>query len=159
MTNTMNFTSCKNEARFDNSKAAKIWKRLALCESRLDILRSLKSKDIGTGRVEEFILDIRGQKHGKISKENRYPYPEGGTQGHNQQNTKKSQKIKQKQNHKINKNQNEKHIVRNIMQEKILDGEKGVRRVKQQQTRIRRQMRRLVKEKSKCEKIEIFLLE
>ena len=55
----------KEEARFDRKKAERIWKKVATKESSLTLLRNLKSEKIGTRNVENFIIELRGEKTSK----------------------------------------------------------------------------------------------
>ena len=55
-------THSSKEARLNMSKANRIWKNVALGESKLSLLRTMKKKDVGTRKVEEFIIDLQGDK-------------------------------------------------------------------------------------------------
>ena len=104
-----NTSPMKAEARFDRNKAARIWKKVASKESSLNLLRALKSENLGTKNVENFLLELRGEK---LSKPKITLFPGGVSQDQKQQNKIQNHKnIKSNKNHKnIKPNKNHKTI-------------------------------------------------
>ena len=52
-------TSIFKEDGYEQHKAARIWKKLARSESRLNLLRKLKLAKLGTKNVEDFLFELR----------------------------------------------------------------------------------------------------
>ena len=104
----MKTTSPMDEARFDRSKAERIYKRVASKEASLTMLRVMKSYNVGTRCVEEFLLDLRGQKGQK-----------GGNSKTKKEDSPTKQKTKNNQkNHKNTKQHKNDKIIKTKMKKK-----------------------------------------
>ena len=59
--NTLNRTSAK-DASYSHGRAAKVWRMNALKDVQLNLLRKMKSSNLGTKKVEDFLNDLRMDK-------------------------------------------------------------------------------------------------
>ena len=125
-------------------KAITIWKRIARKDEEVKLLKSLKDIGLGTRKIEDFLRDIRGDsKRG------------GGSQsvgGHKTQT--KNNKIQKKyKKQKIQKSKDEMMIVKKLMNDKIYDAVKDLKRQMKIQDRMKKMLEEEIRDKKKITKI------